>query len=213
MSFDRQKRLLLGWLVLFVALPLPFNEVIGWPVLAVYWLAVGLFLVRTSNGVAEPLPSWAMNLLGLGYLPVLLFEFSYLWQGRALRPLVHLAMFAMVVKLYGLKKEKEKWHVFLLVFFIFLAAMGSSVDPSVLIYLVVFLFLSFFVLARFASFHVLGSVGTAPQKRHEIPLRGFLSWGTFATVVLAVPLFMLLPRLGQPYFVAAVVGAGTNPAS
>ncbi len=208
MSFDRQKRLLLGCLTLLVPLPLPFNEVIGWPVLALYWLAVGVFLVRASSGAGEPLPSWAMNLLGLGYLPFLVFELSHLWQGRALRPLVHLAMFALVVKLYGLKREKEKWHIFLVVFFLFLAAMGSSVHPAVLIYLIAFLVLSFYVLARFASLHVLGSFGAASTGRVEIPLRGFLSWGTVATVLLAVPLFMLLPRLGQPYFVAPVTGVG-----
>ncbi len=31
MSFGRQKRLLLGWLALLAPIPLPFNEVLGWP--------------------------------------------------------------------------------------------------------------------------------------------------------------------------------------
>jgi hypothetical protein len=41
MSFARQKRLLLGWLALLAPVPLPFNEVLGWP-------AVGLYLVGVA---------------------------------------------------------------------------------------------------------------------------------------------------------------------
>jgi transglutaminase-like putative cysteine protease len=208
MSFDQRKRILLGVLALLAPLPLPFNEIVGWPSILVFSLAVALFLRRSTLGLTRSLPSWAMNLLGLVYVPFLLLDFSLFWQGRVLRPLLHLALFALVVKLFGLKREKDKWHVYLLVFFVFLAAMGTSVHPTVAIYMVTFLVLSLLLLARFAAFHVLSNQGLTGEFQAPVPLRRFLTVGTLLTLVLAVPLFALLPRLGKPYLVGPGGGVG-----
>lgn len=208
MSFDLRKRVLLGVLALLAPIPLPFNEIVGWPSILVFSLAVGLFLRRSMMGQTTPLPSWAMNLLGLAYVPFLFLDFSLFWQGRVLRPLLHLAMFALAVKLFGLKREKDKWHVYLLTFFVFLAAMGTSVHPTVALYLVAFLVLSLLLLARFAAFHVLSNQGLVGHAQPPVPLGRFLTVGTLLTLVLAVPLFALLPRLGRPYLVGPGGGAG-----
>ena len=165
MSFDREKRLLVAALAALAPIPLPFNEVIGWPSLVLFWLGVGLFAWRTSEGRTQPIPNWLMNLLGLAYLPVFVLEFSFFWQGRLLRPLVHLALFTLVVKLFGMRRERDKWHIFLLIFFLFVASMGSSVHPSVLVFLIAFLSLSVLVLAKFASFHV--SAIMAPRRGRD----------------------------------------------
>lgn len=204
MSFGRQKRLLLGVLAGLAPLPLPFNGVISWLALLLFWLAIGLFLWRVSTDSNTPLPAWAMNLLGIAYLPVLFVDFTVLWQGRILQPLVHLALFALAVKLFGMKLEKDKWHILLLTFFAFVAAMGSSVHPTVVFYLMAFLAVAIMVLARFAAFHVLGSYGFAGRAQAPIPMRGFILTATLLTILGAVPLFMFLPRLGSPY----VVGPG-----
>lgn len=215
MSFGREKRLLLAFLASLAPLPLPFNEVISWVALLLFWGAVALFVWRVSIDAASPLPPWAMNVLGLAYLPVLFVDFLVLWQGRLLRPLVHLALFALAVKLFGMRLEKDKWHILLLTFFTFVAAMGSSVHPSIVFYLAAFLAVSIMVLARFATFHVLGSYGLAGRARGPIPLRGFVLAATLLTVVGAIPLFAFLPRLASPYVVGPggsagnrVVGAG-----
>jgi len=206
-SFDRRKRVLLGVLALLAPIPLPFNEIVGWPSILVFSLAVALFLRRSLVGQSKPLPSWAMNLLALVYVPFLLLDFSLFWQGRVLRPLLHLALFTLAVKLFGLKREKDKWHVFLLTFFVFLAAMGTSVHPTVVLYMLTFLVLSLLLMARFAAFHMLSSQGLAGVQT-EIPLSRFLVIGTLLTLVIAVPLFALLPRLGRPYLVGPGGGAG-----
>ena len=209
MSFGREKRLLLGFLAGLAPLPLPFNEVVSWLALVLFWLAIGLFLWRVSEGSSSPLPAWAMNVLGLAYLPVLFVDFLVLWQGRLLRPLVHLALFALAVKLYGMKLEKDKWHILLLIFFTFVAAMGSSVHPAVVFYLVAFLAVAIMVLARFATFHMLGSYGLAGRAQAPIPLRGFILTATLLTIAAAIPLFAFLPRLGSPY----VMGPGGTSGS
>ncbi len=208
MSFDRRKRVLLGLLALLAPIPLPFNEVVGWPSIILFWLAAALYLRRSLTGKTRPLPSWAMNLLGLVYLPFLVLDFSWFWQGRVLRPLVHLALFALAVKLFGLEQEKDKWHVFLLTFFIFLAAMGTSVHPTVVVYMVAFLLLGLVLLARFGAYHVLSNHGLAGRLPTPIPFSGFIAAGTLLTLVLAVPLFAILPRLGRPYLVGPGGGVG-----
>lgn len=208
MSFGRPKRQLLGAIAMLAPLPLPFNEVVGWPALGLFWLAVALFLWRTSGGELTPLPTWAMNLLGLAYLPVLFVDFVALWDGRLLRPLLHLALFALVAKLYGMRREKDKWHILLLAFFVFVAAMASSVHPTMILYLAFFLALIIQVLARFAGFHVLASYGVGEARRRFVPLRGVVLSSSLLTLLLAVPLFALLPRLGTPYVVGPGSGSG-----
>jgi transglutaminase-like putative cysteine protease len=207
-SFDRQKRLLLGQLALLVPLPLPFNDVVGWPALLLFWISVAIFMFRVQRGEAKSLPNWAMNLLGFAYLPFLVVDFSVFWHGRLLRPLAHLAMFTLVVKLFGMRRERDKWHVFVRIFFVFLSSMASSVHPSMLIYLMAFLVLTLQLLARFASFHVLRSYGLGQPNRTRVPLKGFLVAGALGTALLAVPLFTVLPRLGRPYVVGPGLGSG-----
>ena len=208
MKHRRQKSLLLGCLALLAPLPLPFNEVVGWPSVMAFLLAVIFFLQRTLERRPIVLPVWAMNLLGLVYIPFFLADLTVLRQGRVLQPLVHLVMFALAVKLLALRREADKWHAFTAVFFLFLAATGTSVHPTVFLYLVVFLALSILTLTRFAGSHTVvthEAPGVGPRK---VPLRRFVWGATVLAVVGSIPLFFFLPRLRQPYIWAPAAGAG-----
>ena len=220
MSFERQKRLLLGLLAFVVPLPLPFNGVLEWPVLLLYWAVLAYFFHRVALDPEQWLPVWATNLLAIGYLPLLYLDLSVLMHGQILRPLVHLALFALLVKLFSLRREREKWHALTAIFFLFLAAMGTSVHPSISLYLVACLTLAMLVLARFASFHFLvnfgsprATAGGAAEATRAIPLRVFLILGTGVTLLVAAILFPLLPRVGSPYLVARATGMGQSSSS
>ena len=115
MTFGREKRLLLGALAFLAPLPLPLNEprpegVIGWPFLFVYLFAVGHFLRRAHRDEGRWLGNLALNLLGLAYIPFLVIDVTWLWQGKLVRPMMHLALFALATKLYSLRRERDKWH-------------------------------------------------------------------------------------------------------
>ena len=194
MTFGRDKRLLLGVLALLAPLPLPFNEVLSWPILAVYLAAVGAFLRRAWRDPGSWLPSWAMNLLGLAYLPVLYLDLVVYWGGQLVRPVIHLAMFTVVVKLFAMRHERDKWHVLGGCFFLFLAAMGTSVHPSVVLYLLVFVAAAMVLLVRFSYFSVLARFGYRQGDLARVPLFGFVAACTAGMVLVAVPLFALLPR-------------------
>lgn len=207
MTFAKQKRLLLGLLALLAPIPLPFNEVVSWPVVAAYVAGVLVFLRRVMLDRQRWLPTWALNALGLAYLPLAFLD-MFVVSRRLLAPVLHLILFALLVKLFSLTRERDKWQVAIGVFFLFLASMGTSVHPTIVIYLIAFLVLSLVMLTRFAFLHVLAGFGREDPELARIPLRGFLGFCTLLTVVLSVPLFAFLPRVPSPYIVGRGSGLG-----
>ncbi len=220
MTFPREKRVLLGWLALLAPLPLPFNDVLEWPALFLYLVTVIHFLGRAEDPTRGWLDNRALNALGLIYLPLLAVD---TWQGsqrgQLVTPLLHLALFVLVVKLFSVRQEKEKWHVLLAVFFVFVAAMATSSHVTVVFYLLATVTLGLFALARLAELHMLAALGLASDageaeaapataRRPALALRrrrGAL-WGVVAVVLLAAPIFAALPRLAQPFLTGR--GAG-----
>jgi transglutaminase-like putative cysteine protease len=210
MSFGRQKRLLLGALALLAPVPLPFNGVVDWASVALYMTAVLFFLRRANLDPPRWLPLWGMNVLGLAYLPLFFLDLLALSGGRLVQPVIHLCLFALVVKLFAIVRERDKWQASMGIFFLFLAAMGTSVHPTIVLYLVGFLVLALVLLTRFAFLHVLSGFGREDPALARIPLRGFLLSAIAASVLLAVPLFALLPRVRAPFIVGQGAGIGAE---
>jgi hypothetical protein len=208
MSFGRQKRLLIGWLALLAPLPLPFSDVIGWPVLGGYVLGVALFLRRARRDPPGWLPLWGMNVLGLAYLPLLAADLMVFHRGHIVAPMLHVGLFALLVKLFAMVRERDKWQAALGVFFIFLAAMGTSIHPTILLYLVAFLVLGLVLLMRFASFHVLADFSRDDQGASALPFGRLVAASTLFVLALGVPLFATLPRMRSPYIIGRGGDAG-----
>jgi protein-glutamine gamma-glutamyltransferase len=207
-KYGREKRLWLGGLALLAPLPLPFNDVVAWPVLLLYWAGVGLFLRRADHDVGGWLPNWAMNLLAVVYLPLLFLDLTSLWRGRLLQPVVHLLLYALVIKLFALRRERDKWQALLVVFFLFLAASGTSVHPAIVLHVVAFLAASLALLARFVALDMLARHDRRVPDVERVPLRRFVFAGTVFCVLAAVPLFAFLPRLRSPYVIGPGGGYG-----
>lgn len=206
MTFGRQKRLLLGLLAFLAPLPLPFNDIVQWPVVLAYLIGVAFFLRRASLDPPRWLPTWGMNVLGLIYVPVFFLDLMALSRGRLVQPILHLCLYTLLVKLFSLVRERDKWQAAIGVFFLFLAAMGTSVHPAIVLYLIAFLVLTLVMLTRFAFLHVLAGFGREDPALARIPLGGFLTVATILTVLLAVPLFALLPRVRSPYIIGRNLG-------
>ncbi len=216
MIAQRQKRLLLGLLAAVAPLPLPFNEprpqgVVGMGYLAAYLAFVVYFFVRAYRDRVPELRLWQVNLLGLLYVPYLILDVTLLWQGNLVRPMMHLALFAVAVKLWSMRDDRDKWQVLLGVFFIFLTSMATSTHPSIVLYLVVFAALALLLLTRFTYFHLQGLesargrliLGPRSIKRYVL---GF----TILAAMAAVPIFVLLPRLRDPFLLGGGQGSGGN---
>jgi hypothetical protein len=207
MSFARQKRLLLGWVALLAPIPLPFNGVVGWPAVIAFLAGVAFFLRRASLDPPGWLPPWGMNVLGLVYLPLFFLDMLVVSHGLV-APVIHLCLFTVLVKLFAIVRERDKWQASIGVFFLFLAAMGTSVHPTIVFYLVAFLALMLVLLTRFAFLHVLSGFGREDPALAVIPLRGFLLIAAVSTLALAVPMFLLLPRVRAPFIVGRSGGSG-----
>jgi transglutaminase-like putative cysteine protease len=203
LAFAREKRLLLGAIALLVAVPFPLNEprpdgVVSWPVLILYLGAIGVFLARSWEGAELGLPPWTMNVAGLVYLPLFLLRLRAIGPTHIARPMVELLMFGLVMRLFGMRREREKWQVAVLLFFLFVAAMATSLHPLILLYLLVGFVLWLVLLVRFLQLHL---EATYPLEVPDSKLhpRSLLAAFTVLTLVTAVPFFTLLPRLRTPY--------------
>ncbi len=212
MNYGREKRVLLGLAAIGVALPLPFNEVLEWPVLALFVLTVVLFLRRAQGGAERWLSNRALNLLGLAYLPVLVFDIAATGRYQPLRPLLHLTLFGVAAKLWSLTEEKHKWQAWIGVFFLFLAAMATSVHPSIVLYLGAYVALAVVLMLRFVYLHVLSGFGHRDGGPPPLPTRRLLVAMILATLALAAPLFALLPRVRSPYILGPGGGRGPEEA-
>lgn len=216
MIYAREKRLLLGWLALLAPLPLPFNAILGWPQLVAYEVVVAAFLVRAHRDPGGWLPAWAMNVLAVAYVPYFLFDLRVLSHGRLVAAVTHLMLFTVLVKLFGLRRERDKWQTAIAVFFLFLAAMATSVHPTIVLYLTAYLAVSLLLFTRFAHLHLMAGFAVparelAPDKGTpaQVPLRSFLAVATVASLVLAVPLFAFMPRVKNPIVTGSGRGFGT----
>lgn len=199
MSFAREKRLLLGILALLAPLPLPFNQVLEWPVFFVFTALLIYFLHRVERGIETCLPNWLLNVLGLIYFPILFVDLqAAFYRGRIVMALLHLILFLVVVKLYSLRREKDKWHLTVAIFFVFIGAMATSSHVAVVLYLIAFLITGLLLLARFAHLHVLAATRDQDVET-AIPVRRPLLLGSLLILVLAIPLFAAMPRFRQPF--------------
>ena len=127
MTFSREKRLWLGALALLAPLPLPLNDAAAWLAVALFAAGMALQLRRAWLGRENWLPNWALNALALAYLPLLVAELVAYGRSRPLRPVVHLILFGLAAKLFSLRRERDKWHALVGIFFLFLAAMAMVI--------------------------------------------------------------------------------------
>ncbi|MCH9647507.1 MAG: transglutaminaseTgpA domain-containing protein [Deltaproteobacteria bacterium] len=192
-------------------LPLPLNGALSWGGLFLYLMFLVLLQLRLGDPEARLLPFWAMNVLGLAYLPLLFLDLSQVaMRGQLVQTVVHICMFTVVVKLFALRSTRDVWQTFGGVFFLFLASMGTSVHPSVVLFLLVFAGLTLVLLMQLAMLRVLVSFEGAEETLAKTPLRGFV-FGTLAVgLALSAPLFVIFPRLGSPVIGLRGTGTGTE---
>lgn len=208
-SEARDGKRLVGWLALAAPLPLPFNDTLEWPLLGIYCALLGWWLLRVYRNCSRPIPRWAVNSLALSYVPLFLLDVTGWSRGLLLRPILHLLLFALLVKMFGMRREKEVWQILLTGFFVFVASMATSVHPAVVLYLIAWLALAMLTMARMTWAQTLAGYGVRGQDARAAPFGRLAAGTTLATVILAIPLFFVLPRTGSPIVTGpAVSGQG-----
>jgi transglutaminase-like putative cysteine protease len=170
--------------------------------IALYESALILLFVRARAGRPVRLSDAVLNAIGLSYFFWLAIETALLRPGL-LRSVSHLLLFTTIAKLASLKRPGEARTALLVLFLLVLAAISSSTHVASLLYCAAMGVLGFRTLSRLA---VLADFDEGPPARvlTAVPTAGLSAAALLGGVLLAVPLFFLLPRLHGPYALSPI---------
>jgi hypothetical protein len=194
--------LVLAPLALVAPLPLFWTAGASPMAVVVYESALLLLWLRARSGNPVRLSDAVLNVIGFCYLFWLAFEISTLRRGLLLS-VSHLLLLTAIAKIASLKRPAEARTALLVLFLLTLASASSSTHVLSLLYFLVMAFLAFRALSRLA---VLADFDDAPPDRviASVPTAGLSAAAVVAALLLAAPLFYVLPRLRSPFAVAGI---------
>ncbi|MBX3278902.1 MAG: DUF3488 domain-containing protein [Acidobacteria bacterium] len=183
---------------------------LDWISIAGYTAALAAGFLIDRGSIKPVLTRRAVNLLRLGYLPILAADWRLFDTPPALA-VIHFTLFASVCKLLERKSGRDWLWLYLVAFFCVLLAAGMTVDAMFFALLVVFLFAALSTLVAFE----IRRAGEAflnrrahteiwretPDSRRALrsprggAIAGFSLAALAVIVLLATPLFMAMPRL------------------
>jgi hypothetical protein len=174
-------------------------------------LLCSLFLdtARIRRGI----PNWALNLLGIAYLPFCLVDYLYL-SHSFINAIIHFLLYAVVVKLLTLSKDNDFLLLYLASFAELLAASILTVNIIFAICFAAFLFSGVSALIAFemrrSNARIQREVRVQPVViPRKLPETGMELFSPFPggllttmgigiallTIIIAIPIFFLLPRV------------------
>jgi len=177
------------------ALPLPLTGLVPWWAAALYALPLLMQVWRAGRGdPPAELGARPMNALSLACLALFVLDMAFLSR-RLIQVAVHLSLSLIALKAFHLHAERDRAQFALLAFFLAVAGAANSTHPLLALHLLV-------LSALFTSWLLQRTGLTAG------PARRLASAVTLACLVLAAPMFLLLPRLRGPYVPGGQTRAG-----
>ncbi len=191
-AVERQRWL--GALGLAVAVPLPLTGIVSWPVLLPFAAVAGW--VAACRRPLAPLPAWLENLLAPLILGVVIAAGGLRYG--ILRPVAQLAVLVAAARLPGCGQRGRAARTGGVLALIGVAGIASSTHPALALYLVALLVFVLFAGGRLIA-ATLAEAAPGGSRAVAWP-PGRLVAGTVVTaVVVAAPLFAVLPRLRSPF--------------
>lgn len=201
LPFRRERILAVGTLLALGPIPLAFGDSLQASVLIVYLAALGVLLGFVRAGRVPCLADRWLNAAGLVYFA--LFWFGFRFGGRSLlRTALHLLLFTAVLKLASIKRERDFSVGLTLAAFLLVASMATSTHATILIFLAAYAAVAWPLFSRWALWRDLAEAPDewrGDERAREIPSRRAVAASLAASFVLAVPMFILLPRLKTSY--------------
>lgn len=201
LPFLRERLFAVGTLAALAPVPLFFAYAVEVGLLGLYLLALGGILLRARRGRVIRVSNAVLNVAGLLYLPVYWADIRY-GSHSLLRATLHLLLFTMLFRLTSLRRERDLSMALVLSGFLFVASVSTSFHVSILLFVAGFGVVAWRVLVRWS---LLRDLASAPEEWSRDPRAADLpGWGSLgasvaAALVLALPFFVLLPRLRAPY--------------
>ncbi|MEO8587354.1 MAG: DUF3488 and transglutaminase-like domain-containing protein [Acidobacteriota bacterium] len=206
--FLKERLLALGSLAFLAPVPLFFANALELAVLLAYLGVLAVFLARVRRGRAPRLGNRVLNLAGLLYVPIIFLDVRFGSQ-TLLKTMLHLLLFTTLFKLAAIRKERDLSLALVLSGLLFVASVSTSFHYAILLYVLLMAFAGWSVLVKWALWRDLSG---APEEwgrdltARSLPGRGPLVTSVLSTVLLAIPLFLFLPRLKAPYVRGAEAG-------
>ncbi len=197
-AVERQRWL--GALALGVAVPLPLTGIVSWPFLLPF-IAVAAWVAWCRRPL-QPAPAWLENVLAPAILVAVVAAGGVRYG--VLRPVAQLAVLVAAVRLPGCGQRARAASMGGVLAVVGVAGIASSTHPTLALYLVALLVLIVVAAGRLIGVALAEAAVPGEMAVAWPPLR--LVVGTaFTAIVVAAPLFALLPRLRSP------VAAGPFP--
>jgi transglutaminase-like putative cysteine protease len=185
-------RRLLGWLLLWALLPLPFLYII----LPTFWLvagAAGVFLVVRPETVLRPSKT-VLNVAAVAIF-VAVVAAGGLNVGP-LRPLGHLLLLLTSIRLLAVDDRRGFLRGLALVGMVWVVSVASSTHMTAALYFVASAAIGWWVGIRVhlsgLGLELQGREGELPRPRHVVI-------AVTAALLIAAPFFVAMPRLGSPW--------------
>jgi transglutaminase-like putative cysteine protease len=193
----------LGWLVLWALVPLPFLYI----VLPPFWMitgAAGILLVLLPEKVFRPSKT-LLNLLAVGIVVVVAMA-GGLGIGP-LRPLGHLLLLLTAVQILVVHDRRSFLRSLALVGMVWVVSVASSTHMMVALYFLVSAAIGWWIGIRLhlesLGIAVDDADGALPRGRHVLVAVG-------AALLIAVPFFLVMPRLGSPWIAGSSFSRSTG---
>jgi len=182
----------LGWLLLWALVPLTFLYI----VLPPFWLiagAAGIFLVLRPDRVIAP----SKTLLNLGAVLILVIVvITGGFNVGPLRPLGHLLLLLTSIRVLMVDDQKNYLRSLALVGMVWVVSVASSTHMAASVYFLISAVIGWWVGIRIhmvgLGFEVAQRDPALPRPRHVIVAVGL-------ALFIAVPFFIVMPRLGSPW--------------
>ena len=210
LPFRRERLLVAGTLAALAPIPLAFTDTLQPFALLAYLGAVGTLLAFVRAGRIPCLADRWLNLAAVAYFA--LFWFGVRFGGRSLlKTALHILLFTTVLKLASVKRERDFSLTLILSTFLLVASMATSTHATILFFLAAYVAVAWPLLSRWALFRDLAAAPaewSRDERARRIPTRGAVAASLAAATFLAVPLFVLFPRLKTSY-IQGLPGADT----
>lgn len=202
-SLLRQR--LLAVTALAVAVPIPFTGIASVLFLVPYALVAAL-LLATERPVS-PLPQWLENLLAPALLMAVLAAGGLPYG--ILHPVTNLLLLLTAVRLPGCAIAGRGWTVGGLLALVGVAGVASSTHPALVVYLVVLEIVLLAVAARLVTLS-LAEEGVAATPASRAGSGAVMAVTLAISAIVAMVLFLLLPRLRSPFATAPFGGRAVS---
>jgi len=171
------------------------------PAIVIFTIGVGVSGYRTIRHLPPPLSARGAFLLSCAYIFFFLVDMIVISRSF-ITASIHLVLFLQLAKLYQEKTDKDNLYLILLSFLQVLAASSLTIDITFIAALFMFLIA---LVSTLMSFDMSRSERKSSLRARQVamPVGGMSVWATLWVIVIAVVLFLAIPRVGTGYFTRA----------